>query len=586
MRTMKNAELAAVFDTMADIMEVKGENPFRISSYRKVARIVRDLAEDIEQVAAEGRLGDLPGVGKSSAEKIQEYLQTGKMAAYEALVRDFPLGALEMLKIPTLGPKTLARLLNEKGIDSVEKLEAAIREGRLEGMAGIGRKTLENIQRGIEMLKKSRGRTRLGAALPIAREIVAKMRERCRLIEAEPAGSLRRRRETVGDVDILVTVEGASGGPAEQISAGTEVVREFTSLDIVSEVLAAGATKGSVRTREGLQVDLRVVSPQSFGAALQYFTGSKAHNVRIRGIALDKGLKVNEYGVFRGDESIAGATEEDVYAALGLPWIPPELREDRGEVEAALEGRLPALITMNDVQGDFHAHTNYSDGSATVLQMARAAQELGYRFLGLTDHSKSLGVAGGLDEEKLARRNEEIERARQELGGFLLLKGAEVDILEDGSLDYDDDTLAGLDVVIAAVHAHLTMDEPRMTERICKAAANPHVHIIAHPTGRLIGEREPYPVNMAAVIEACAEHGTALELNAYPERLDITDTVCRQAKEAGVKVAIGTDSHSPSQLRLMEFGVAWGRRGWLEPQDVLNCWPTERLLEFLHRKKT
>ena len=546
---------------------------------------MRDLAEDIEQVAAEGRLGDLPGVGKSSAEKIQQYLETGKMEAYERLVRDFPLGALGMLKIPTLGPKTVAKLLNEKGIDSVDKLEAAMNEGRLEGMAGMGQKSLDKIRRGIEMVKKGRGRTRLGAALPIAREIVAKMRETCRLVEADPAGSLRRRRETVGDVDILVIDEGAAGGGGEDVAAGADVIREFASLDIVSEVLAAGGTKGSIRTREGLQVDLRVVRPESFGAALQYFTGSKAHNVRIRGIALDKGLKVNEYGVFKGDRSVAGATEEEVYAALGLPWIAPELREDRGEVEAAIEGRLPHLLTMDDVRGDFHVHTNYSDGSASVLELAQAAKSLGYRFLGLTDHSKSLGVAGGLDEEGLARRNEEIDRTIQELEGFLLLKGTEVDILEDGSLDYDDDTLGRLDLVIAAVHGRFAMEERRMTERICRAAANPHVHVIAHPTGRLIGEREPYQVDMSAVVATCAKHGTALELNAYPERLDITDTVCRQAKEAGVKVAIGTDSHSRTQLGLMEFGVAWARRGWLEPQDVLNCWPAERLLAFLRDKK-
>jgi len=583
---MKNAELAAMFETMADVMEIQGENPFRVNSYRKVARVLRDLAEDVEQVAREGRLNELSGVGKSSAQKIQQYLETGTMQAYDRLVCDFPTGALQMLRIPSLGPKTVARLINEKGIDSVEKLEAAVKEGRLDDMEGLKQKTLQNILRGIEMLKRSAGRTKLGTALPLANEIIAKLRERCDIGQAEPAGSLRRRRETVGDVDILVTVQSKKrGGDEQDIPGGKDLVEEFTSLDMVAEVLAAGETKGSIRTRGGMQVDLRVVRPQSFGAALQYFTGSKAHNIHIRGIALDRGLKINEYGVFKGNKRIAGSTEEEVYGALGLPWIAPELREDRGEVEAAGENRLPELVTREDVRGDFHVHTNYSDGVATVRELAEAARELGYGFLALTDHSKSLGVANGLSEEDLTRRNEEINRAMEELDEITLLKGTEVDILQDGSLDYDDETLNRLDLVIAAVHTHFKMDRRRMTKRVCRAAANPCVHIIAHPTGRLIGERDPYEVDMSAVVEACAQYGTALELNCFPDRLDINDILCRQAKEAGVKVAIGTDAHRASHLAHMEFGVATARRGWLEADDVLNCWPLERLLHFLKRSK-
>ncbi len=584
---MKNAAVAATFDTMANVMEIRGDNAFRVNSYRKVARVLRDLAEDVEAVHAEGRLTDLPGIGKGSAEKIGQFLQTGRIRQLDELMADFPAGALEMLRVPNLGPKKVARLLNEKGIDSIDALSNAIEAGDLVGMAGMGAKTIENMRHGIEFLRSSAGRIMLGKALPVARGIVEALMEACDVRDVEVGGSLRRMRESVGDVDILATVNVAARKgkrdevPGDEVPGGGEVVKAFTSLPGVAEVLAAGGTKGSVRTDDGLQVDLRVVRPESYGAALCYFTGSTAHNVKLRGIAQGRGLKLSEYGVFKGNRRVAGATEQDVYAKLGLPWIPPELREDRGEIEAAAEGDLPELVTLGDIRGELHAHTTHSDGRLSVLEMARAAQAMGYSYLAVTDHSQSLGVAGGLDLRGLERQQKDIDKARKELPGFTILKGTEVDILADGSLDYPDDVLAGLDVVIASVHSRFGMKEAEMTERIVRAAANPHVTAIGHLTGRLIGSREAYELDVGAVVAACAEHGTALELNANTERLDITDLVCRQAKEAGVKVAICTDAHHSRTMWMMQLGVGTARRGWLEAGDVLNCMPAEELLAHL-----
>jgi len=540
---MKNAAVAEMFDRMADIMEVKGENAFRVNSYRKVARVLRDLAVDVEQVHSQGRLMELEGIGRSSAEKIAQYLETGRMEAYERLVAGFPTGALEMLRIPGLGPKTLARLMKEKGIESIEDLEAAIESGALDGMAGMGAKTIENLRSGIEFLRRSTGRILLGQALPLARRAVERLREACGTERVEAAGSLRRMRETIGDIDILAAVPPGRGKKARE-KARAGVVEAFTTLPNVREVLAAGETKASVRTEEGLQVDLRVVEPESYGAALVYFTGSKAHNIKIRALAQELGLKVSEYGVFRGEKPVAGGTEEEVYGALGLPWIPPELREDRGEVEAAARGQLPRLVELGDIRGDLHAHSNYSDGSLSVLEMAEAARRMGYSYLAITDHSVSLALAGGLSPERLARQHAEIEEARRKLGGFTILKGAEVDILPDGSLDYPDEVLATLDLVIASVHTNFKMPGREMTERLVRAARHPRVRAIGHPTGRLLGQRDAYELDVGALVEACAEAGTALELNCHMDRLDIADTVCRQARRAGAKVMLSTDAHT------------------------------------------
>jgi DNA polymerase (family 10) len=584
---MKNAEIAAMFETMADIMEIQGENTFRVGSYRRVARILNDMTEDVAKVARDGKLAEIEGIGESSAAKIMQFIETGRIEAYDRLVANFPTGALELLKIPGLGPKTVGKLM-EMGIESLDELDAAIASSKLSGVTGVGDKTIENIRKGIAFVRSRKGRTLLGDAWPLAQEIVEKLAKSASLKAIEPAGSLRRMKETIGDIDILATVaspKGRGGAKKGGMPDGKEVVKAFCALDVVKEVLATGDTKGSVRTHTGLQVDLRVVPTESFGAALVYFTGSKAHNIKIRSLAQTRNLKINEYGVFKGKKLVAGKTEEDVYKAIGLPWIPPELREDRGEVEAAVEGKLPALVELDDIRGEMHAHTSYSDGSLSVLEMAQSAKKAGYRYLALTDHSKNLGVARGLDEKTLAKRNEEIDRVNEQLKNFTILKGAEVDILRDGSLDYHDGTLASLDWVVASVHDHFAQSEKEMTERIIRAVRNPHVHAIGHLTGRLIGQREAYMVDVPAVVRACAETGTLLELNAHPDRLDITDVVCREAKEAGVKVVIGTDAHHFSHYRFMRFGVATARRGWLEKSDVVNCMTLAQLLKHLKSMK-
>jgi len=570
---MKNAAIAEMFDRMADIMEIKGENAFRVNSYRRVARVLRDLSEDIETVRDEGRLTEIQGIGKGSAEKIAQFLDTGSIRAYEELVDGFPTDALELLRIPGLGPKTVSKLMKQKGIESVDALEQAIEEGALEGMEGMGEKSIENLKAGIAFLRRSAGRALLGDALRSAQEIVERLRKKHDLDRIEIAGSTRRMRETIGDIDILVTV-GKKHDAAKVIEA-------FTTMENVEEVLAGGPTKGSVRLKEGLQVDLRVVGPESFGAALVYFTGSKAHNIKIRALAQERKLKINEYGVFKGQKRQAGRTEEEVYAALDLPWIPPELREDRGEVEAAAEGRLPELVTLDDIRGDLHVHSNYSDGTQTVLEMATAAREMGYDYVAITDHSPSLTVAQGLSRKRLRKQQAEIDAACKELDGFTIFKGTEADILADGSIDYPDSVLKDLDIVIASVHTRFGMPQKEMTERVTKAARNPYVTAIGHLSGRLLNTRDSYELDVAAVIEACAESGCALELNAHAERLDITDLVCRQAKEAGVKVLLGTDAHHSRQYWMMRLGVGTARRGWLEKDDILNCMTAAQLREHI-----
>jgi DNA polymerase (family 10) len=572
---MQNQQVARIFDTMADVMEIRGENAFRVNSYRKVARVLRDLPEDVALVHAEDRLTDVPGVGKSSAQKIAQFLETGRVEAYEKMMADFPEQALDLLRIPGLGPKTVGRLMAERGIESVDDLEKAIDTGALDGMSGIGEKTLQNMREGIEFLRRHAGRVLLGLALPRARDMAGRLAEACGPERVEVAGSARRMRETVGDLDLLTCA------PADR---GEEIVRAFTELEPGAEVLASGPTKGSLRTSDGLQVDLRVVEPDAFGAALVYFTGSKAHNVKLRGLAREEGLKVNEYGVFRDDERVAGRTEGDVYAALDLPWVPPEMREDRGEIEAAAGGDLPDLLKLDQVRADLHMHTNHSDGRLGVEDMARAARNFGYDYVALTDHSQSLLVASGLNVVDLRRRQEQIEAARRAMPDFPIFSGMEVDILPDGTMDYPDEVLAELDWVIASVHSHFNQSREEMTARICRAARHPRVHAIGHPTGRLIGQREAYEVDMTAVVEACAESGCALELNAHMNRLDITDVVCRQCREAGVMVTINTDAHAPEHFAMMAYGVGTARRGWLGAEHVLNCLPVGEFRDWLDQR--
>ncbi len=583
---MINQDIAIMFDTMADIMEIRGKNPFRINSYRKVATILRDMPEDIGDFAGSHPIEKIPGIGKSSAAKIREYLETGQMSDYQKRLKSVPPGALKLLEIPDVGPKTIARLIDEKGITDMTSLEEAIEKGRLEGMPGIGAKTIQKMKKGIAFVKSYKGRILLGEAMPAAKEIIAALKEHAGLKQLEVAGSLRRGRETIGDVDILAA-ETDTNEPTneslpcsrsdqpdhEKARRGRHIIKTFTRLPMCAETLAEGDTKGSIRTKSGMQVDLRVVPKESFGAALQYFTGSKEHNVKLRSLAAERGLKINEYGVFRGEEKIAGKDEESIYASLDLPFIPPQLREDRGEVEAAGADELPKLIEQEHIKGDLHAHCTFSDGAMTVEEMAHAAAKIGYRYVAITDHSKNLTVAGGIDEDELKERNELIDRVNAETDGFSVLKGTEVDILKDGSLDYADSVLEELDWVIASIHDHFNMSESRMTERIIYAIRNPHVDCIGHLTGRLLNRREPYPVTVHEIIEACSEHNTALELNAHPERLDINDITCREAKKAGIMVAIGTDAHTAAQYGLMRFGITTARRGWLGPGDILNAKP-------------
>ena len=569
---MKNRELAMIFEKIADCLEFKGESQFRIIAYRRAARAMQDLAEDVEELLKQNKLKDIAGIGAATAEKIEEYLATGTMQRYEEARKAVPDGLVEMMRIPGMGPKTVKLLYDKLKINSVADLEAAVKEGRMKGLRGFGPKKLDNILRGISLMKTAGKRIRLGVALPLVESIIDALRTKVPVAQCLPAGSLRRMRETIGDIDILAT---GVNGP--------EIVNAFTKLPQVRYVLAEGDTKGSVITGEGLQVDLRVVAEESYGAALQYFTGSKDHNIRLREIARKKHLKVNEYGVFRGEKSIAGKTEEEVYKILGLDWVPPVLREDRGEIDAAREGRLPAIVEQSDIQGDLHVHSKWSDGKATIERMVLAAKEMGYKYVAITDHSYSTTIAKGLTVERLHKQIEEIEKLRKKIHGIEILTSTEMDIKPDGSLDFPDDVLEELDVVTASVHSAFKQDRSRLTARVLAAAENPNVDIIAHLTGRLIGEREPYDIDVEAVMKKAADTGTAIEVNAQWERLDIDDVNCRRAVDLGVNLVISTDSHNPSHLQYMRFGIATAQRGWAAKENVMNTRSISGLREWLSR---
>ncbi len=570
---MKNKELADLFGKMADILEFKDENPFKINAYRKASRILGDLTQDIEEVVERGDLKKIPGIGEGMAQKIEEFLKTGKVAKFEEVRKGISEELIAMMEIPGMGPKTLALLHRERKIDSLPKLEKALEDGSLIRLPGMGEKKVENIKRGIQLLKQSKGRMNLGMAFPVAKRIIETLREKTGSDKIEWAGSLRRMKENIGDIDILATG-----------SDHKKIIQSFTHLPEVKEVLASGETKASVIVEGGLQIDLRVVEEDSYGAALQYFTGSKAHNIHLRGIARARGIKINEYGVFKCEKRIGGKEEKDVYRALGMDWIEPELREDRGEIEAAQQNRLPRLIQENEIKGDFHVHSSWSDGSSSIEEVVRAAQRRGYEYVAICDHTKSLKIAHGLDETRLLKQMEEIDRLNDKAKGIQILKGAEVDILSDGRLDFSDQILERLDLVVASVHSGFKQNREKMTLRIIKALENPYLHILGHPTGRLLGARNPYEVDMDAVMEAAQKYGKVLEINAYFERLDLNDLYCRKAKEKGVRVAIGTDTHHLDQMWMMSLGVAVARRGWLEAKDVLNTLSLKELLKWCHRR--
>lgn len=572
---MKNIELSRIFEQIAKILKIKGENPFKIRAYEKITLVLENLPIDIETIYQQGGLNNIPGVGTGIAKKIEEFLTTGQLEYYEKLKTTIPAGVVELLDISEVGPKTAKLLYEQLEIDNIDKLEKAVREHQIKDLPGMGEKSETNILRGIELYKRRKERFLLGRTLPLAEEMVESLSQLKETNKISFAGSLRRKKETIGDIDILVTSQNPE-----------KIMKTFTSLPQVREILAEGPTKSSIITNDDLHIDVRVVEPISFGAALQYFTGSKAHNIKLRELALKRNLKINEYGVFEVESGnrIAGEKEEEVYQALNLPFIPPELREDRGEIEAAQENKLPQLVEYSQIKGDLHLHTKWSDGAHTIRQMAEAAQKIGYKYIAITDHSQSLKFAGGLIEERLREQVEEIQKLNQELKDFTILSGIEVDIKSDGNLDFSDEILSKLDVVIAAIHSGFKQDSKIITERIIKAMQNRFVNIIAHPTGRLIGYRESYQVDINEMMEVAVKTGTILEINAYPERLDLNDIYCRMAKEKGVQLAISTDAHSIEGLTFMDLGVAVARRGWLEEKEVINTLPLDKLLKRLKNR--
>jgi DNA polymerase (family 10) len=582
---MKNAVLSELFDQMADIMEILGEDRFRINSYRKVARVIGDIPTDVETLLATGQLAKVPGIGKSSLAKIEEFVKTGAIGAHKQLLEKIPPELPELLTIPGIGPKGVKAVHEQLKVASIAELKAAIESGAVAGLPGFGEKKAAGIARGIAFLEKSTGRIRLDQALDAAGLVSGFLQGQAGIHRIQTAGSLRRRAETIGDVDILVTVKKGKGSD----EAGGRIIQAFTSAEFVREVLAAGPTKGSaiIQTQTApVHVDVRVVPQESFGAALQYFTGSKAHNVRLREIAVKATLKLNEYGLFKGEKMIAGPAEEDIYKKLGLDYVRPLLREDRGEVEAARNHGLPDVIELDDIIGDLHMHTIASDGDCEIAELAEAAKALGYQYICITDHSKSSAIANGLSPKQLARQIKQIRKINDTLKGFTVLAGSEVDILANGALDFDDKLLADLDFVIASVHSGLASPREKVTTRTLKAMDNPYVNCIAHPTGRLLGQREAMDIDMPAVIEHAAQTRTALEVNANPWRLDLKDIHCRMAIEAGVKLLIGTDAHSITGLSLMGFGVATSGRGWATKFDVLNTLSLTRLKGWVKIKRS
>ena len=555
-----NADIAAILTEIADLLDLQQANPFRIRAYRNAARLVGDLGREIRAMVERSEdLTELPGIGDDLAAKLREIVDTGKCRALEKLQAELPPAITELLHVPGLGPKRVRMLWHELDVQTLEQLARAARDGRIRDLPGFGAKIEANILQAVEAHLSKARRIKLATAAQYATSLMAWLSAATGVSRIELAGSFRRCRETVGDLDILAVA-----------ADGSAVTARFVAYDEVAEVLSQGPTRASVVLKSGLQVDLRVVDAGAYGAALCYFTGSRAHNIALRRLAQERGLKLNEYGVFRGRERIAGASEESVYGALGLPFIAPELREDRGEIAAARAGRLPQLVQLGDLRGDLHAHTTATDGHNTLEQMALAAKALGLSYLAITEHSRRLAMAHGLDPRRLAEQCDAIDRLNERLDGIVLLKGIEVDILENGSLDLPDTSLARLDLVIGAVHSRFDMTRARQTARILRAMDNRYFTLLAHPTGRVIESREPYDVDMLRVIRHARQRGCFLELNAHPERLDLLDSHCIMAKEEGVLVAINSDAHAREDFAHLRLGIGQARRGWLAAADVLN----------------
>ncbi len=571
---VSNLHIAETFTTLADLLEMEGANPFRVRAYRTAARTIAALPRAVAEMVERGEdLGELPGIGRDLAGKIAELVRTGRLALLEEVKARTPESLTALLALPSLGPKRVERLHQALGIETVADLSAALAAGRLAGLRGFGPTLIERLKSEVARQAKAQRRFKLAEVEQMAEPLLAHLRALPGVVRVSAAGSYRRRRDTVGDLDIVVTAR-----------RGVPVMERLLGYEDVAAVVARGPTRATVRLRSGLQVDLRLVPDASYGAALVYFTGSKAHNIAIRRIGVKRGLKINEYGVFRGDRRIAGRTEAEVYARIGLPVIPPELREDRGEVEAARDGTLPELVERAHIRGDLHVHTSASDGRLSLAEMAQAARARGYEYLAISDHSRRVTVAHGLDARRLAAQIDAIDRLNERLDGLTLLKSVEVDILEDGSLDLPDDILRRLDFTVCSIHYRLALPADRQTERIIRAMDNPCFTILGHPTGRLIGQREPSALDMDRIVAGARERGCFLEVNAQPDRLDLSDTHCRLAREMGVKVAISTDAHSDAELDFMRFGVDQARRGWLGPADVLNTRPLAELRRLLRRR--
>lgn len=571
---MDNKEIAEIFREMAVLLELKGDNPFRIRAYERAAQNIESLTKNLQELIASDSLENIPGIGKDLSKKIKELSETGGLKYHQQLKKTLPRGLLDMLEIPGLGPKTVKLIYDNLKISNIKSLGKAARTGKLDGLPGVKHKTEENILKGIDILKAGRQRTLLPLAQDTAKSFIEPLGKLKEVKIIEEAGSLRRKKETVKDIDILVVSSKASG-----------VMNKFVKLPNVKQVNAKGTTKSSVVSKQNIQVDLRVVDKDSFGAASLYFTGSKDFNISLRHYAITKGYKINEYGAFKinkkKERKVAGKTEKEIFDLFNMQYISPVLREDRGEIKAALSGSLPKIVELSDIKGDLHVHSRYSDGSGTIEELAKIAQDKGYEYLGITDHSQGLRIAGGLNKGTLFRKIKEIEKLNKKFKKIRLLAGTEVDILSDGSLDYPDDTLKELDLSIAAIHSGFKQNRKQLTHRIISAIKNKYIRIIAHPTGRLSGIREACDIDLDQILSACLDYNVALEINAYPQRLDLNDINCKRAKEKGVKLVLGTDSHRFEHFNSMELGLWVAQRGWLEKGDVINTLDLPQLMRWL-----
>ncbi len=585
---MENIEIAAVLRELGDLLEIKGSNPFRIRAYRNAVQTINSLTRPLSEMVEAGEdLTELPAVGKDIGAHIEELVRTGNLERLEEVAAEVPRSLVQLVKLEGVGPKKAKKLWQELGVTNLDELEKALAAGRVEALEGFGKTSVQKITEAIESFRRSRGRFRLDQVDELIRPLVSYLESAPGAKQVVVAGSYRRRKETVGDIDILVEAEGD----------GTPVVQHFVAFDSVDRVVSAGETRGSVVLRSGLEVDLRVIPHRSFGAAMHYFTGSKEHNIRARQIAQKHGMRLNEWGLFRvpedvdpdelgkeGGERVAGETEEEIFEALGLAWVPPVIRENRGEVELVSGGDLPSLVRLEDIRGDLHMHSTWSDGKRSIEEMAEACRGRGYDYLVISDHSPNLAMVRGVTAEKALAQWQEIDALNERLRGITILRGLEVDILRGGELDMTDEVLEGLDLVLISIHSLMDMSKSEMTDRVIRAMEHPAVDIVAHPTGRILGRREPFALDVEAVLQAASELNVAVELNANPRRLDLNDVHVHRAKELGVPVVISTDAHAIPQLDNMSYGVDQARRGWLGPDDVLNTRSLEELKGWLGRR--